>query len=149
MEAKGRVRAWAEEVGCCSHGTAAYRTAAPVSGRCHHRMHGRRPAGTQHPRGRPSAFCVFRADVSFWVRRIGVTPRTVRVRPLRRKWASCSSNGRRTFDLDLLRPPAAVRAVTVVHELLHLRVLNHGTVFCSLVRAYLVEYRAAARTSRS
>ena len=46
---------------------------------------------------------VLRAEVMAWAERLGVTPREVRVRPMRRKWASCSSAGRLTFNSELLR----------------------------------------------
>lgn len=43
----------------------------------------------------------------------------------------------------LLRQPASFRAEAIVHELLHLKVPNHGPLFRSLLRAYLTEYRLA------
>lgn len=80
---------------------------------------------------------VFKAEVEAWARRIGVHPKEVRLRPMKRKWASCSSRGRLTFDISLLRQPARFRAETVVHELLHMKVPNHGKLFKSLLRAHL------------
>lgn len=56
---------------------------------------------------------------------------------MKRKWASCSRRGRLTFDTDLLRQPAGFRKEAIVHELLHLKLPNHGKVFKSLVKAYL------------
>ena len=85
---------------------------------------------------------VFRAEVDAWSRRIGVAPKEVHLRQMRRKWASCSSAGRVTFDTDLLRQPAAFRAEAVVHELLHLKVPNHGRLFRALLKAQL---RASGR----
>jgi predicted metal-dependent hydrolase len=82
---------------------------------------------------------VLRAEVLAWAERIGVMPAEIRVRPMQRKWASCSSRGRLTFDLGLLRQPAAFRAEVIVHELVHLKVPNHGPLFRALVRAYLLE----------
>lgn len=82
---------------------------------------------------------LFKAEVRAWAERIGVEPREVHIRPMKRKWASCSSHGRLTFDAGLLRQPATFRREVIVHELLHLKVPNHGPVFRSLLRAYLVE----------
>jgi predicted metal-dependent hydrolase len=56
---------------------------------------------------------------------------------MKRKWASCSSKGRLTFNQDLLGQPASFRAEVIVHELVHLKVPNHGRLFRALVRAYL------------
>jgi len=80
---------------------------------------------------------VFRSEVVTWARRIGVEPREIHVKPLKRKWASCSSRGRLTFDVSLLRQPAPFRAQVIVHELLHLKVPNHGKVFQALLKAHL------------
>ena len=55
-----------------------------------------------------------------------------------RKWGSCSTAGRLTFDADLLRQPAQFRKRVIVEELLHLKVPNHGKLFRSLLRAYFV-----------
>ncbi len=83
---------------------------------------------------------LFKAEVEAWARRIGVEPKEVHVRPMTRKWASCSSRGRLTFNTDLIREPAAFRAEVIVHELLHLKVPNHGRVFKALLKAHLANH---------
>ena len=80
---------------------------------------------------------VFKAEVRKWAERIGVEANEIYVRDMTRKWASCSSRGRLTFDVDLLREPAEFRSEVIVHELVHLKVPNHGKLFRSLVRSYL------------
>jgi predicted metal-dependent hydrolase len=80
---------------------------------------------------------VFRSEVEVWARRIGVRPREVRLRPMKRKWASCSTKGRIAFDLGLLRQPARFRTEAIVHELLHMRIPNHGKLFKALLRTHL------------
>ncbi len=84
----------------------------------------------------------FRSQVARWTQRIRVTPRQVRLQAMRRKWASCSSSGIVTFSLDLLTQPARLREYVIVHELLHLKVPNHGKLFKSLLRAYLPDYES-------
>jgi predicted metal-dependent hydrolase len=80
---------------------------------------------------------VFRAEVITWAKRIKVEPREVHVRPMKRKWGSCSTAGRVTFDADLLLQHAQFRKRVIVEELLHLKVPNHGKLFKTLLRAYL------------
>lgn len=80
---------------------------------------------------------LFRSEVAAWSRRIGVFPREIRLRPMKRKWASCSTNGRLTFDVALLRAEPRHRAEVIVHELLHLKVPNHGKLFRRLANSYL------------
>ncbi len=84
---------------------------------------------------------LFLAEVRAWARRIGVEPHNIRLRAMVRKWASCSSKGNLTFDTGLLRQPAAFRAEAIVHELLHLKVPNHGQLFTALLKSYLAEGR--------
>ena len=80
---------------------------------------------------------LLKAEVREWARRIGVEPKEVHIRPMRRKWGSCSTAGRLTLDDQLLRQPAEFRREVVVHELLHLKVPNHGRLFQALLKAYL------------
>jgi predicted metal-dependent hydrolase len=79
------------------------------------------------------------SEINIWARRIGVEDRIceIHIRPMKYKWASCSSRGRLTFDSDLLRQPADFRREVIVHELLHLKVPNHSRLFKVLLKAYL------------
>ncbi len=80
---------------------------------------------------------IFRAEVRAWAQRIGVEPREIHIRAMKRKWASCSTRGRLTFNRELLHQPARKRAEVIVHELLHLKVPNHSKLFKALYKAYL------------
>ncbi|MDQ3751956.1 MAG: M48 family metallopeptidase [Actinomycetota bacterium] len=84
----------------------------------------------------------FKLEVQDWAERIGVSPSEIHVRPMERKWGSCSTTGRVTFSRDLLEQPEGTRTEVIVHELLHLKVPNHGPLFRGLERAYI-----AGRTS--
>jgi len=85
---------------------------------------------------------VFKAEVTAWAGRLGVAPVLVTVRAMKRKWGSCSREGRLTFDRDLLYQPAPFRARVIVHELLHLKypLPQHGKKFQALVNSYLAQY---------
>ncbi len=82
---------------------------------------------------------VFKREVRAWAKRIGVDPKEIRLREMTSKWASCSSNGRLTFNSEILSQPALFRAEAIVHELLHLKVPNHGKLFKELMKAYTGE----------
>lgn len=79
----------------------------------------------------------FKAEVWAWAKEIGVSPKEVHMRPMKRKWASCSSKGRVSFDPALLDEAEPVRHEAILHELLHLRFPNHGRMFKRLLAAYL------------
>jgi hypothetical protein len=79
----------------------------------------------------------FKREVTEWAEEIGIRPREIHVRAMKRKWASCSSKGRLSFSFTLLSQPPEFRAYAVVHELLHLRYPQHTKVFKLLLSAHL------------
>ena len=80
---------------------------------------------------------LLRSEVDAWARRIKVEPKEIHIRPMKRKWGSCSTAGRLSFNTELLTAPAKVRKRVIVEELLHLKVPNHGKLFKALLKAYL------------
>lgn len=81
----------------------------------------------------------FKRDVQGWAEKIGVKNkiRQIQLRKMKRKWASCSSKGRLTFEPSILEKPSDFRDGIILHELLHLRYPNHGKMFKLLLGAYL------------
>lgn len=79
----------------------------------------------------------FKREVFSWADEIGVKPKEIHIRGMKRKLASCSSKGRLTFSFDLLHLPKEHRDKAIVHELLHLRYPNHGKMFETILNAYL------------
>lgn len=82
----------------------------------------------------------FRQSVRDWAVRIRVAPTRVRVQAMRRKWASCSPAGVLSFSSDLLTQDRAFGEAVIVHELLHLKVRNHGRLFQSLIKSFLGQH---------
>lgn len=73
-----------------------------------------------------------------------MNPRVVRVQAMRRKWGSCSSKGTVTLAMGLLDESVRFQDYVIVHELLHLRVPNHGRLFKVLMTAYIPGWRKLA-----
>jgi predicted metal-dependent hydrolase len=86
---------------------------------------------------RPISRDLFKTEVQSWAKRIGVRAKEIHIRPMKRKWASCSTSGRISFSEDLLAKEPKFRNEVIVHELLHLKVPNHGKLFKALLRAYM------------
>jgi len=82
----------------------------------------------------------FKKQVSAWAEKLGVTVIGLYVRPMRNKWASCSSNGILSFNSELLELEPEVWNYVIVHELLHFEVPNHGKLWKSLMRAHVGDY---------
>jgi predicted metal-dependent hydrolase len=82
----------------------------------------------------------FKAHVLEWAGRLEVQVRSVYVRPMRNKWASCSTAGTLSFNDELLALERDLGDYVIVHELLHFSVPNHGKLWKSLMRAHLGDY---------
>ncbi len=97
----------------------------------------------------------FKTHVLAWADKLDVRVRSLAVRPMQNKWASCSTAGRLNFNSELLSLPRDLADYVIVHELLHFSVPNHGKLWKSLMRAHLGSYehlevrlrKAAARPS--
>ena len=83
----------------------------------------------------------FKSSVRNWADKLDVEVRSLTVRPMRNKWASCSSNGNLTFNSELLELDDELCSYVIVHELLHFYVPNHGRLWKSLMTAHLGDYR--------
>jgi predicted metal-dependent hydrolase len=79
----------------------------------------------------------FKNTARAWAKKIRVKPARIQVQRMTQKWASCSPGGVVTFSTDLLGEDRAFGEAVIVHELIHLKVPNHGPVFRSLLKAYL------------
>lgn len=86
----------------------------------------------------------FKEDVRSWAVRVRVRPKQIRVQEMGRKWASCSLAGRVTFSRDLLKESHDFQTYVIVHELLHLKVPNHGRLFKSLLSSHLPDWKQLA-----
>jgi len=92
----------------------------------------------------------FKARVLEWAVKLGVKAGAIYVRPMRRKWASCSTTGTLSFNDELLGLDRELGDYVIVHELLHFSVPNHGRLWKSLMRAHLGDYeKLEARLKQS
>jgi predicted metal-dependent hydrolase len=82
----------------------------------------------------------FKGRVLEWARKLEVDAKAIYIRPMRRKWASCSTAGTLSFNDELLGLDRNLGDYVIVHELLHFSVPNHGKLWKSLMRAHLGEY---------
>jgi predicted metal-dependent hydrolase len=86
------------------------------------------------PDERRKAIC---ERVECWAQRLNVQPRRVRVRRMTRKWGFCSTSGILTLAADLADHAPGFQDLVIAHELLHLRVPNHGRLFKALMTAHV------------
>jgi predicted metal-dependent hydrolase len=80
--------------------------------------------------------------VDAWAVKLRVMPRVIQVRRMTRKWGSCSETGMVTLAIDLDEQSTDFQDFVIVHELLHLKVPNHGRLFKALMTAHVPKWRA-------
>ena len=71
----------------------------------------------------------------------GLKPKSWRIRDIKYAWGSCSSKGNITLSLSLIKEPNEVIEYVVLHELCHLKYMNHSKDFWNLVENYMPEYK--------
>ena len=108
----------------------------PAAGRGSHGLERDAPATSEGWRDREE----FKARVLEWAGKLDVAAKSIYVRPMRRKWASCSTAGTLSFNDELLDLARDLGDYVIVHELLHFSVPNHGKLWKSLMRVHLGEY---------
>lgn len=75
----------------------------------------------------------------------GVEVREVSVRDQRTRWGSCSASGTISLNWRLVQAPAFAADYIILHELMHLREMNHSERFWALVDAVCPQWREAER----
>ena len=77
---------------------------------------------------------------------LGVRPSKVTIRGQRSRWGSCSGKGTVSLNWRLMMVPGALADYVVVHELCHLRHMNHSPRFWAMVSGIIPDYRHCRRS---
>ncbi|MDR2133353.1 MAG: M48 family metallopeptidase [Clostridiales Family XIII bacterium] len=80
--------------------------------------------------------------VAHFAARMGVRPSAVRVTAAKTRWGSCSAKKSLSFAWRLALADDEVIDYVVVHELAHIREMNHSARFWAVVEGVLPDYRA-------
>jgi hypothetical protein len=79
----------------------------------------------------------------------GLAVARVSVRNQRSRWGSCGRDGHISLNWRLVQMPEWVRDYVLVHELMHLRKMDHSPAYWNYVAAACPEYKAARAWLRS
>ena len=79
--------------------------------------------------------------VAHWSSIMEVHPTGLRITTARKRYGSCSSKGSLCFSCYLMCCPEEAVELVVVHELCHLREMNHGPGFYALLERYLPDWK--------
>lgn len=110
----------------------------------------RRPAvGTQHyQQHKEYARAVILEHLERYNEQYQLPYKRVAIRNQRRCWGSCSALGNLNFSYKVALLPPCLRDYIIVHELCHLRELNHSARFWAAVAEALPDYQARAQHLR-
>lgn len=94
------------------------------------------------------ALQIISSRVRVYAAQMQLIPAAIKVNRARRRWGSCSHRGSLNFSYRLMFAPLAVLDYVVVHELAHMRHLNHSQAFWNCVAAVMPEFRQHHRWLR-
>lgn len=97
---------------------------------------------------RESALALVETRVAHFNHAYGFVIKSLRIRNQKTRWGSCSSRGNISINYRIVFLPPALQDYLVVHELCHLRELNHSSRFWALVGQTLPDYRERKRELR-
>jgi hypothetical protein len=93
------------------------------------------PALKRHAREIAEAGCTrFAADY-------GVAHGAIAIRAQKSRWGSCSTRGNVSFNYKIAALPARLAEYIIVHEVCHLREMNHSARFWAEVARVVPDYR--------
>jgi len=87
------------------------------------------------------ARAVFPERAAYYADLLGVTFGRITLRMQRTRWGSCSAKGNLNFNCLLLLAPPEVLDSVVVHELCHLKHMDHSPAFYAEVLRVFPDYR--------
>jgi len=79
--------------------------------------------------------------VPFWAKLIGVSPKNIRIKNQHTLWGSCSKRANLNFNWRILLLSKQAADYLIIHELSHLKELNHSPSFWLLVQKFNPEYK--------
>jgi predicted metal-dependent hydrolase len=78
-----------------------------------------------------------------WCQLTGLSIKDLKVKNHRSKWGSCSSLKNINLNWHLVMVDKTLAEYVVIHELMHLKEMNHSRAFWALVAGYYPEYKQA------
>jgi predicted metal-dependent hydrolase len=76
---------------------------------------------------------------------IGLQPKRIAIRLQKTRWGSCSASGTISLNAAVLLRPAAEMRYVIIHELCHLKHMNHSQRYWQLVESFVPDYRSIER----
>ncbi len=88
---------------------------------------------------------VINERINFYASMIGIELAKIRIKEQKHRWGSCSEKGNLNFNWHLVMAPEQVIDYVIIHELCHLKRMDHSPVFWGLVEALMPDYKNRRR----
>lgn len=89
---------------------------------------------------RQQAEKVIKKKVGELCHKLGITCNRLTIRKARTRWGSCSQRGNLNFNWKLIMVPEPVIDYVIIHELTHLKEMNHSKKFWNLVAEHCPQW---------
>ncbi|MDO8291741.1 MAG: SprT family zinc-dependent metalloprotease [Gallionella sp.] len=83
---------------------------------------------------------LFAERVAHYARMLDVAPRAIKLSAAKTQWGSCTAQGSVRLNVQLIKLPQHLTDYVVVHELAHLREMNHSAAFWRVVESACSDY---------
>lgn len=90
-----------------------------------------------------TAYECIKDRLDYYCKIIGLSYNTLRIKEQKTRWGSCSKKGNLNFNWKLIMSPPWVIDYVVIHEVCHLRYLNHSKEYWAMVEMYMPNYQKA------
>jgi hypothetical protein len=94
---------------------------------------------------RQEALQLFEKRVAYYAPLLGVTPCAVKLSAARTQWGCCTARGSVRLNVQLIKLPLRLIDYVVVHELAHMREMNHSARFWNVVKSVCPDYAKLRR----
>jgi predicted metal-dependent hydrolase len=84
--------------------------------------------------------------VDYWSQKMQLVPKKITCRNMSSRWGSCSSQKKLSFAIGLISLDLSLIDYVVIHELAHLRHMNHSSRFWELVNCFCPDMKPLKNT---
>ena len=76
-------------------------------------------------------------------KKVGIAPEEYRIKKIKTAWGTCSSRRKITINQDVVMYSKKAIDYVVLHEICHLKYMNHSKNFWNMLEKYMPDYKTA------
>lgn len=84
---------------------------------------------------------IIEKNVNELIKQTGLMPNKITIKQIKYAWGSCSSKKNITLNLELIKYSRQAIRYVILHELCHIKYMNHSKDFWNLVEKYMPNYK--------